>query len=705
MSNLLFISIFISVFILLYTLVIGILNTVKNTFGKNKISFTILSLNILLLSTGSLVLLTSINISLLTIWSRIIVSSIVIMPAIIFHFTIQFANDGIKEMHKILIRVFYSISLILSALLIIFNGIEIQGISYGYVINVPSLIFVQLFFITPVNFVTIFIISNRIYQNIRSSKSVVALALLLVGFIFNFAGQSAFNYLLENGIIQPVLMTRAPDFLLYFFISLGMLISNYKIWRVTQDRILGSIEDAVFAIENSGHIVKINKSGYGILKFDESIDNKEKINLEYILDKISSLIVNGRQRKKFLEILTSTKSVNYKEDIEFNINGKREYYKVKISPVTDNFKRVLGRLLILANITPIKEKENQLYFQSYHDKLTGIYNRLYFEEELIRLNTKRQFPLSIIIGDINGLKLINDAYGHDKGDEVLKKIADLLKKNLRHEDILSRWGGDEFAIILPKTDKQDAIKIISRIKESCLDHSTSTMPLNISMGFAVKKNSRKKINDIIKQAEDIMNEYKLLENESARSSIILSLKKALEERDYETEEHAMRMASLSLLLGNKLKLNYNELNELKLLAILHDIGKISISDNIILKPGKLTPEEWEIIKKHPEVGYRLAKSSRDLEQIATGILYHHERWDGKGYPEGLKGKKIPVISRIVSIADAFDAMTNDRPYRKALSRCVAIEEIKREAGAQFDPDMAKLFIEILASGKNLEVEA
>jgi diguanylate cyclase (GGDEF)-like protein len=361
--------------------------------------------------------------------------------------------------------------------------------------------------------------------------------------------------------------------------------------------------------------------------------------------------------------------------------------------------------LILTNITAIKEKENQLYFQSYHDKLTGIYNRLYFEEELSRLNTRRQFPLSIIIGDVNGLKLINDAYGHDKGDEVLKNIAVLLKKNLRHEDILSRWGGDEFAIILPKTDKANVVKIIDRIKESFIEHSTITIPLNISMGFSVKNNTRKKINDMIKNAEDIMNEYKLLENESARSSIILSLKKALEERDYETEEHAMRMANLSSLLGKKLKFNYNELNELRLLAILHDIGKISISDNIILKPDKLTPEEWEIIKKHPEVGYRLAKSSRDLEQIAVGILHHHERWDGKGYPEGIKGKKIPVISRIVSIADAFDAMTNDRPYRKALSRDEAIEEIKREAGSQFDPTLAKLFIEILKSDNKSEAEA
>jgi diguanylate cyclase (GGDEF)-like protein len=705
MSSLLFILIFTSVLLLIYTLVVEILNLTKNTFGRNKIPFTLISLNIIILLTRSIVLLTSNNTIMLTVFSEIIASSIVIMPAIIFHFTIQLTNDTIKQIQKTFIKVFYSISLILSISLIIFDMVSIQKISYGYTFNVPSLLFIQLFFITPLNLLTIYIVINKIYQNIKKSKSVIALSILLVGFTLNFAGQVALDNLLNNGTTQSLLITRAPDFILYLLISLVMLTSNYKIWRITEERIFRSMEDAVFAIENAGHIVKINNSGYGILEFNENAEDKGKINLKYILDKISSLIVNSRQRKKFIDALSNTKFNTYKEDIELTINNKKEYYRIKITPILDNFKRVLGKLLILTNITAIKEKENQLYFQSYHDKLTGIYNRLYFEEELSRLNTRRQFPLSIIIGDVNGLKLINDAYGHDKGDEVLKNIAVLLKKNLRHEDILSRWGGDEFAIILPKTDKANVVKIIDRIKESFIEHSTITIPLNISMGFSVKNNTRKKINDMIKNAEDIMNEYKLLENESARSSIILSLKKALEERDYETEEHAMRMANLSSLLGKKLKFNYNELNELRLLAILHDIGKISISDNIILKPDKLTPEEWEIIKKHPEVGYRLAKSSRDLEQIAVGILHHHERWDGKGYPEGIKGKKIPVISRIVSIADAFDAMTNDRPYRKALSRDEAIEEIKREAGSQFDPTLAKLFIEILKSDNKSEAEA
>ncbi|MDD3818459.1 MAG: diguanylate cyclase [Actinomycetota bacterium] len=501
-----------------------------------------------------------------------------------------------------------------------------------------------------------------------------------------------------------MLVIWASSIILYLFVTAGFIVTNFRLLRITQDVILKNIKDPVLAFDNTGRLVEINKPACDILDLDEKKYKKGKLNIEHVSENLSQLITNNEQRKKFLKAITSIKS-NLEEDIEFRISGEKKYYYVKIFSIVDRFNTLIGKLLTLTNITSEKEKEIQLYYQAYHDKLTGIHNRLYFEEEIKRLDTKRQYPISIIIGDINGLKLINDAYGYSKGDEVLKKVASIFENTIRHEDILCRWGGDEFAIILPNTKKEDSIKVIKRIKENCIQNSTDSVPLSVSMGFAVKTSSEKKINEIIKEAEDIMNEHKLLENESARSSIILSLKKALEERDYETEEHAMRMANLSILLGEKINLSYNELNELRLLAILHDIGKISISDNIILKPGKLTFEEWKVIKKHPECGYRLAISCRDLTQIARGILYHHERWDGKGYPKGLKGKKIPIISRIVSIADAFDAMTNDRPYRKAMTMNEAMDEIKKEAGAQFDPELAKLFTEILASEGIFESEA
>ena len=188
---------------------------------------------------------------------------------------------------------------------------------------------------------------------------------------------------------------------------------------------------------------------------------------------------------------------------------------------------------------------------------------------------------------------------------------------------------------------------------------------------------------------------KLLQSRSLHSSIISSMKTTLFEKSQETEEHAQRMIKLSRAIGKKMKLKDEQLNELELLSSLHDIGKIGIPDAILNKPGKLTKEEWVEMKKHPSVGYRIAKSSHELASISEYILYHHERWDGKGYPNGLKEEEIPLLSRILAVGDAYDAMTEDRSYRKAMTKEAAIEEIRTNMGKQFDPNITQIFIKII----------
>ncbi len=283
--------------------------------------------------------------------------------------------------------------------------------------------------------------------------------------------------------------------------------------------------------------------------------------------------------------------------------------------------------------------------------------------------------------------------------KILDKIACILNKSFRKDDIVARWGGDEYSIILPNTNLKKALKILDRVKVNLRRESTQTLPLSIAFGVATKNDKAQKIADILKEAEDKMYRHKLIEGQSTHSAIISSLEKALEERDYETEEHVRRMKDMAAGLGRKMELPEEKIDELTLLAALHDIGKISIADSIILKPRSLNAEEWKAVKKHPQVGYRIAESSAELAPIAKGILYHHERWDGKGYPKGLKGKDIPLISRIITIVDSYDAMTNDRPYRNALSKEEAIEEIRKCSGTQFDPKLAKMFIDIVNKEK------
>ncbi len=356
-----------------------------------------------------------------------------------------------------------------------------------------------------------------------------------------------------------------------------------------------------------------------------------------------------------------------------------------------------GVLLNYHDISEQKKREEEIIFLNYHDVLTCLYNRTFFDEECRRLDTVRNLPVSVIMGDINGLKLINDAFGHAEGDKFLIEMARILKSCCREEDIVARIGGDEFCILLPQTASESAQKICDRIHAACdvykfSDCRKSFSP-SIALGYSTKMTPSESVESLQKQAEDAMYRRKLLQNRSMHSSIISSIRSTMLEKSYDTEEHSERMIALSAATGKALHLPLEQLFDLELLSRLHDIGKISIDEHILMKPGKLTEEEFDEIRKHPAVGYRIAQASPDLSSIAYGILCHHERWDGSGYPQGLSGEDIPLLSRIITVVDAYDAMTQDRPYRKAMPIEAAIEEIVRHAGGQFDPHIARVFVE------------
>ena len=340
--------------------------------------------------------------------------------------------------------------------------------------------------------------------------------------------------------------------------------------------------------------------------------------------------------------------------------------------------------------------QEDLKYKSFHDSLTDLYNRRFFEEEMQRLDTKRQLPLSIIMADINGLKIINDSYGHEKGDEVLVKTAEILIESLRQEDILARQGGDEFAVLLPNTNSEQVNKIIKRIKnEVILENKGIKIPISIAIGSATKEDPDQNINTILQKADDNMYQNKLSESKSSKSNIVYGLLSTLSAKSYETKAHGIRMSKLAFEFGEALNLSNSELNRLTLLATMHDIGKTSISEEILTKQGDLNDEEWEIIKRHSEQGYKIASATEEFFSIAEDILAHHEHWDGRGYPNGLVKEEIPYLARIISIIDAYDVMVNDRPYNKAISKEEALAEIKSCAGSQFDPELVKVFVEMM----------
>ena len=267
---------------------------------------------------------------------------------------------------------------------------------------------------------------------------------------------------------------------------------------------------------------------------------------------------------------------------------------------------------------------------------------------------------------------------------------------IRKEDIISRHGGDEFAILLPETDIKSVRNIIQRIKNKAKQlNNKEEIPISFALGSATKVDPDQDLKEILKKADNNMYQNKLSERKSSKNNIVQALLDTLSAKSDETKEHAIRMTKLALGFGEKLSLSNSELNRLSLLASMHDIGKATISDDILTKPGNLNKEEWEIIKQHSEKGYKITSSIAELSIIAEDILFQHERWDGDGYPQGLIGDEIPLLSRIITIIDAYDVMTNKRSYSDPISKSEALEEIKNCAGTQFDPVLAEKFIEIM----------
>ncbi|EPY2274048.1 HD domain-containing phosphohydrolase [Clostridium sporogenes] len=403
---------------------------------------------------------------------------------------------------------------------------------------------------------------------------------------------------------------------------------------------------------------------------------------------------NGESSKeKALQVYKITmKNGKYKFEWWFKrIDGTLLPAEVMMTTILHNGKKVFHSLC--RDIRERKEMENKLEYLSYHDQLTGLYNRRFFEKELKRLDVEKNLPLTIVMADVNGLKLVNDSFGHAAGDELLEKVAEVIKKGCRSNDIIARLGGDEFVILLPKTDIYETEQIVKNINALALKETVSAVNISISFGYGTKKKEGEKIEEILKKAEDYMYKKKLFESPSMRGKTIGAIISTLHEKNKREEEHSHRVSMLCQDMGNALGLTERETEELKTIGLLHDIGKIAIEENILNKREELTEDEWQEIKRHPEIGYRILNTVNDMLEIAEYVLYHHERWDGKGYPKGLKGEEIPLQSRIITIVDAYDAMTSQRSYRNALQEKIAIEELKINSGTQFDPKLVRIFIE------------
>lgn len=397
------------------------------------------------------------------------------------------------------------------------------------------------------------------------------------------------------------------------------------------------------------------------------------------------VLLEGSVLNRLANINSVVKQITKRKDLSIRVPiiGEDE-----LSEMSANINNMLGSL---------EKAQARLRYIGKHDTLTGLYNRAIFEEFLETAN-HNDGSIQIIVADVDGLKLINDTLGHPSGDALLRKAAEVLKAVCPAEAVIARFGGDEFAVLLKNQSAEAVANLCTAIKAAVAKANLETpgLILSMSIGYAVGTTESKNSGELLREADNYMYRDKLLHNLSTRSAIVQTLKKALEARDFITDGHAERLQDLVRVLGMAIGLSEAKLAELQLFAQFHDIGKVGIPDGILFKPGRLTAEETLIMRSHSEIGYRIARAAPDLVFIADWVLKHHEWWNGGGYPLGLKGEEIPLECRILALADAYDAMTNQRPYRMPLSKEKAIAEIRKNAGIQFEPKLAEVFIEILA---------
>ncbi|HRW12944.1 MAG TPA: diguanylate cyclase [Syntrophomonas sp.] len=302
--------------------------------------------------------------------------------------------------------------------------------------------------------------------------------------------------------------------------------------------------------------------------------------------------------------------------------------------------------------------------------------------------------MSVIFADINGLKMTNDIFGHAAGDKLIIKSAEILRQSCRENDIIARMGGDEFIMLLPQTNEEEAREILARISSGFLNARIEAIKCSISLGLDTKSSAEQSLEVTMTNAENAMYKDKTLNRQSINRDIISAIVETLHTRSPREKQHSLTVSILCGEAGSALNLSEAEINQLKRAGYLHDIGKITLDESILLKDS-LTAEEYEKMQQHSVVGYRILNLFDDTLDLAEYVYSHHERWDGSGYPRGLQGEQIPKLSRILAVVEAYERVLNRGNLSLAERKQNALGIIKEGAGTQFDPQIAAFFIQMM----------
>ena len=553
-------------------------------------------------------------------------------------------------------------------------------------------------------------------QKVFEILAIIKVIYILLGIVAMISSYKAVNHL--NYVVASIYTAAIISLIIVYFIWLSK--KHYKIIN-DKPKLRDNIETILLMLICTVIIVATGKesSPYKFL---------------YVFIIIISSIQFGRNYAIYVSIIcsvlvflvdiisidtTSLFSFHYKELLI-------RYFQIDIV-IASAFLVTSWILGMYVNIE--KEHSKELQKLANIDELTGLYNHRYFQEHLENTMSEadeKNTCVSLLFMDIDYFKNYNDINGHQAGDVVLKEVGYILKSNVRENDVVARYGGEEFAIILPNTSEEEATKIAERIRnkvEKTYFEGQENQPnanFTVSVGIAVFPDKAKSELELVKCADDalyrakffhknrvetyvsVLDELKrdLNEEENALVTSIKTLISIINAKDKYTYSHVERVVIYSRLMAKKLGLSEEEKKQLIYGAYMHDIGKINIPNEILTKKMRLTKEEWEILKQHPKDGVEIIKSVNSLKDVVPLILYHHERYDGFGYPVGLKGKEIPYLARVLTVIDSFDAMTSSRPYNKRKTYDEGLVELERCSGTQFDPEIVGIFSDVVKENIN-----
>ena len=452
--------------------------------------------------------------------------------------------------------------------------------------------------------------------------------------------------------------------------------------------LIDSIPEMIFCKDNNLNYTIINKQCeefYTSRGVNEIIG---KTDLDFDLDREFTQTCTKHDKI----VLETRKPLYIEEKVPIDENDFLVYQTIK-TPIIDEDGIVKGLIGSVRDITEMKKIEEKLRILSYRDILTGLYNRTYFDEKISEIVKEKDFQVGVIVGDLNGLKIVNDIFGHLEGDKLIKKAAEILKSIADQDIYIFRWGGDEFVTLIINASEEDCQNYIDKVNKLCKE--VSNYNISISQGYAMFSSKDDSIDTVLREADKMLYTNKDLNKKLVSRSMINRIMSNLNKKGIETDNHINSISNIAIRIGEAMNFNFVELERLRLLCLLHDIGKLAIDDEILLKKGKLSEEEYMIAKNHSQIGYKMANLIPEIRHIANEILHHHERWDGKGYPNGLAANEIPLLSRIINVVDSFDIMINGTIYKDKISKEDAILELKKNSGTQFDPNIVNILLQII----------